>query len=205
MIKVCNKCNQELELFSYSVKESSTGKLSNTCKSCTSEYSKQHYQNSKDKRKLQMKEWGISNRDKRNEIAKRYRVNNPDKAAESQKKWKSENKEHLDLYHKEYFSKEEKRDKRRIRNYINGLKNYGLTLEEYESLVKEQNNQCKICSFKFKSFRECNKPQLIPQIDHCHTTGKVRGLLCTLCNISLGGFKDNINTLQNAIKYLTQQ
>lgn len=39
-------------------------------------------------------------------------------------------------------------------------------------------------------------------VDHCHTTGKIRGLLCHQCNVLLGASKDSITTLQNAIKYL---
>ena len=39
-------------------------------------------------------------------------------------------------------------------------------------------------------------------VDHCHTTGKVRGLLCDNCNVGLGRFKDNITLLEKAIKYL---
>jgi len=39
-------------------------------------------------------------------------------------------------------------------------------------------------------------------IDHCHTTGKIRGLLCDSCNVGLGRFKDNTNLLEKAIKYL---
>jgi hypothetical protein len=39
-------------------------------------------------------------------------------------------------------------------------------------------------------------------VDHCHNTGKIRGILCTKCNTGLGSFKDNIELLMNAIKYL---
>ena len=77
------------------------------------------------------------------------------------------------------------------------LLNYGITLDTYNKTLKEQNNKCAICktddpkgnSHKF-------------HVDHCHTTGKVRGLLCSNCNMSLGGFKDNITNLEEAIKYL---
>ena len=39
-------------------------------------------------------------------------------------------------------------------------------------------------------------------VDHCHKTGKIRGLICDSCNVGLGRFKDNIDNLKNAIKYL---
>ena len=83
------------------------------------------------------------------------------------------------------------------------MKQYGLTIEEYEQMEDYQNHCCKICG-KHESLngkdRKGNRKRL--SIDHDHTTGQVRGLLCSFCNLSLGGFKDNIETLENAIKYL---
>jgi len=73
---------------------------------------------------------------------------------------------------------------------------YNMTVEKYDSMLKEQNNCCKICSTHESEF---NKRLAV---DHCHTTGKIRGLLCMACNILLGKAKDNINTLNNAIDYL---
>ena len=75
---------------------------------------------------------------------------------------------------------------------------YGLTEDSYEELLNSQNNGCKICGAKANTF---DKPL---SVDHCHTTGKVRGLLCNQCNTGLGMFKDNIETLQLAIEYLKE-
>jgi len=72
---------------------------------------------------------------------------------------------------------------------------WGLTLEEYQEMLNQQNNKCAICgSTDLKGKQRA--------IDHNHTTGKIRGILCNNCNNGLGRFKDNINFLQNAIKYL---
>ena len=74
---------------------------------------------------------------------------------------------------------------------------YGLNLEDYNNLVKEQNHKCAICdtdevdSFKGLLF-----------VDHCHTTGKIRGLLCHHCNTALGKFKDSESILMKAIEYV---
>ena len=57
-----------------------------------------------------------------------------------------------------------------------------------------QNNKCLICG------NEQDGKDLA--IDHCHTTNKVRGLLCNSCNLGLGCFKDNLDILASAIKYL---
>lgn len=74
------------------------------------------------------------------------------------------------------------------------LRGYGLTSESFESLLKEQDDKCAICSTHLVS----------PQIDHCHSTGKVRGILCRKCNMGLGLFHDDVGSLQRAIAYLTQ-
>jgi hypothetical protein len=71
---------------------------------------------------------------------------------------------------------------------------YGLTKEEHNAMVLLQNNVCAICN-------EPNGKTL--HVDHDHKTGRVRGLLCTRCNSGIGFFKDDINYLANAIKYLT--
>jgi hypothetical protein len=72
---------------------------------------------------------------------------------------------------------------------------YGLTLEQFLDLLDRQNNQCAICKTVFE-----NRSQSF--VDHCHTTGKVRGLLCAKCNFGIGQFNDNIEVLSQAIEYL---
>jgi len=62
-------------------------------------------------------------------------------------------------------------------------------------MLIKQNNLCAICHNEFKPFKDIH-------IDHNHITGKVRGLLCSKCNMSLGGFDDKINNLESAIIYL---
>ena len=59
-------------------------------------------------------------------------------------------------------------------------KRYGITLEQYEAMVEEQGNCCYICG----KHRSCQKNDLA--VDHCHTTGEVRKLLCVRCNAILG-------------------
>jgi hypothetical protein len=71
---------------------------------------------------------------------------------------------------------------------------YGITLEEKERMVADQGNRCAICT----------EVMIIPHVDHCHITGKVRKLLCSSCNMALGFLKDNIMILEKAIKYLQE-
>lgn len=75
---------------------------------------------------------------------------------------------------------------------------YGITIDEYNILFIKQKGKCCICN---KHQSEVTKRL---NIDHCHTTGKIRGLLCNSCNQAIGAFKDNIETLKNAIKYLEE-
>jgi len=75
-------------------------------------------------------------------------------------------------------------------------KMYGLDLATHESMRKQQMFSCLICND-----HEDNSPRGL-FVDHCHTTGKVRGLLCHHCNAMLGLAKDNKETLEKAIKYL---
>lgn len=70
---------------------------------------------------------------------------------------------------------------------------YGLEKEDFEKMVLLQDNKCAICSLSVE-VNLC--------IDHCHVTGKVRGLLCKNCNLAIGNFKDDVELLQKAIKYL---
>lgn len=70
---------------------------------------------------------------------------------------------------------------------------YGITEEQYTAMLVKQQNACVLCGSTFIE---------VPRVDHDHETGKVRELLCGICNSGLGYFKDNIQTLENAIAYL---
>jgi F420-0:gamma-glutamyl ligase-like protein len=76
-------------------------------------------------------------------------------------------------------------------------KKYGITIDDYDKMVIQQNNSCAICEgvlIDSRGFR--------PHVDHCHETGKVRGVLCGDCNKALGMFKDSIERIQKAYNYL---
>jgi len=75
-------------------------------------------------------------------------------------------------------------------------RNYGISLEDYQEMKKAQNNCCATCD------RNESELKRSLMVDHCHTSGKIRGLLCDECNLSLGKIKDNIQTLEKMILYL---
>lgn len=76
---------------------------------------------------------------------------------------------------------------------------FGINIEEYNALLASQNGGCAICG---KS-PEHNKKRLA--VDHCHSSNKVRGLLCSPCNQAIGLFRDSAELLQSAILYLNQE
>jgi hypothetical protein len=79
-------------------------------------------------------------------------------------------------------------------------KRYGLSLEEWQRLFNEQNGCCKICGTVMSESGNTSKSCCV---DHCHATGKIRGLLCHSCNSAIGLLSENIETLKSAITYLS--
>ena len=80
------------------------------------------------------------------------------------------------------------------------MRNYKVTLEQYELIYTRAEGRCQICGevgFKMKETH-----QVLLCLDHDHNTGKARGLLCHNCNRALGLFKDSKINIQNALKYL---
>lgn len=80
-----------------------------------------------------------------------------------------------------------------IKRASNRKKRYGISIETYNRMLIEQKGECKICKSKFRNL----------QIDHDHSTGKIRGLLCNPCNRILGMAKDSTLILASAIQYLS--
>lgn len=77
-------------------------------------------------------------------------------------------------------------------------KMYGITIEDFHALRESQKCSCKICG----THENMESQSLV--VDHCHTTGKVRGLLCSNCNRALGLFKESTTVINNAINYLQE-
>lgn len=123
--------------------------------------------------------------------AKERHLANPD----LRKNYNLLNQEKHRKYSRDYYHKNP--EKVRAGSRKSQLKlDFGITPEHYEEMSIAQNHLCKIC----------NKPETYKNrslaVDHCHITGKVRGLLCMACNVGLGNFKDDENLLMKAIEYL---
>ena len=78
------------------------------------------------------------------------------------------------------------------------LKNkYGITLDDYNRILKEQNNSCIVCG------ATPDKQRL--HVDHNHITGEVRGLLCQACNVSIGKMKESPELLERLASYIRRE
>lgn len=109
---------------------------------------------------------------------RRWSLNNPDKVRENVRRWRENNPE-----------------KSKAASRKQNLGQYGLTLADFEALNRKQNGLCCICQ------KTCSKHKVL-SVDHCHKTGRVRGLLCDGCNKGLGHFKDDFSTLIRAANHI---
>lgn len=129
---------------------------------------------------------------------KAWREANQERMAELQKKHYAENQDAIREYRREHYLKNKEAAANQARR--SKLKRYGLTEDCYMKMAESQGHACAICKISQKDASIHGKLY----VDHCHSTGLVRGLLCQHCNASLGGFKDNIEILRSAILYLTK-
>ncbi len=104
------------------------------------------------------------------ESAQRWRDNNREKHREYQRQYREKNPNHS----AEWFAKNPNYQRERI------LQRHGLSLEQFDAMLSEQNDRCAICCTDTPGGRHNQW-----QIDHCHRTGTVRGLLCFRCNVVL--------------------
>lgn len=101
------------------------------------------------------------------------------------------------------------RPEHRLEGYKNKhlKRNYGLTLFQFNQMLDEQQGKCCTCARtldreRFKTAKGKGRSSAEPVVDHCHTSGKVRGILCLHCNTALGHVFDNLDILNKMIGYL---
>ena len=131
---------------------------------------------------------------------------NINKIKKDNKDWWDVNKENERLKRRNHYSKHKaniaanqrkkyKKDPLKYKNY-DLKKIYGISLDDYNKILKDQNNCCAIC----KKHKDAFTKSLA--VDHCHLSGKVRGLLCINCNRAIGNLKDSIENARNLMTYL---
>ena len=94
----------------------------------------------------------------------------------------------------------EQQDKESRKREASKARKYGLTPDAFAAMVEGQGRRCAACRAPFGPL-----PGLEPCIDHDHATGAVRGILCRLCNTTLGHAHDNPEILRGLIRYLAKQ
>ena len=151
----------------------------------------------------------IANREKlRKEARERY-ATNKERIRAAQAKYYEKNREEIRAYQSEYQKthvKERVAANRKWRqanlelsskmHRANWLKRrYGISADEWELIFSAQGNRCAICKSETPGKQNWH-------VDHCHDTGRVRGILCHMCNILLGSAVDDCDNLRSAIAYL---
>lgn len=127
----------------------------------------------------QVKSWCSDNKEKCNGYRKKYIENNPEENRAAKQKWADNNRPKI--------------SNKRLKH------SFGITLSDYEAILDAQNYRCAICGTT-----ECATGKNFA-VDHNHTTGQVRGLLCKKCNTGLGLFGDSPETIEAAYGYLIQR
>tara|TARA_R110002012_G_scaffold319815_1_gene541427 strand:- start:83 stop:616 length:534 start_codon:yes stop_codon:yes gene_type:complete len=160
-------------------------------------YNKDHREKNKEAYKAYNKDYREKNKEARVAYNKAYRERNKESRAAYNKVYRERNKEALAVRRKAYNA-ENKEARAAYNKAFYMLRKYGITLAEKKEMLNEQGNKCKICLQEFND-------KVVSCVDHCHTMGKIRGLLCRQCNVGLGNFKDNPLALVKAAEYLKEQ
>ncbi len=125
------------------------------------------------------------------EYNKKYREKNKENILKREKLYREENKEKMNENNTSY------RKKNPDYHRAHMLKScYNITIEDWDNMFAKQAGCCEICGIHQSAI----KTTLC--VDHCHNTGKVRGLLCIKCNTAIGSLNDDVSILEKAIKYL---
>jgi hypothetical protein len=137
---------------------------------------------------------------RRRDASKQYAVDNCYwKPTETSDEYKNDRAEYMRKY------QQRKRAANPEYHLSSGLKKlYGITLDEYKVILEAQGGVCAICGKAETRTDHKTKKVSRLHVDHCHESGKVRGLLCHLCNAMLGHAKDDVTVLRKAIAYLGQ-
>lgn len=176
------------------------------------EYMKEYFLRDyvKEKERIRQRKYREQNKEKISEKNKKYNKNNKDKIAEYSKEYAQKHKDRISKNRKLRRAKEhdtvinierncyqKHKDKRATykKSFI-FAKRYGIKIEDYNKILDNQNGKCAICERHVSDFNR------LLAVDHNHKTGKVRGLLCFSCNVAIGNFKDSIDILRKAVKYL---
>jgi len=156
----------------------------NRCKHCNIERTRQ---------------WKEDNKEKHKASANRKRNTDPEAKAKRNERERENRKLRPEIFREQGRRHREKLGSRR--NAIEIARRRGITVEQYDQLLQQQNYLCAICEQPEKRLDVRGKVSQLA-LDHNHKTGKVREFLCHDCNTAIGKYKEDISIIQNAIFYL---
>ena len=133
-----------------------------------------------------------ANKEKHRAKAIAWQEANPDRMAELKRRYRERHRDRLNAQRKAYY--EANRELELAQRRTAKLRRYGLTREQFAAMLADQKGACLICL----------QQMALPVVDHDHETGKVRGLLCRMCNSALGLLQDSPDILRRAARYLTR-
>lgn len=159
------------------------------CKNCEIKYCPNHIEKIKARKKS-----GICQKCYQSQ----YQKKNKKKLNKNQKIWRSNNPEKYFKYKENRKNKIKNDPETRLKSRSTDLKTkYGISQEDYTLIAKFQDNKCYLC------LGSPNRKHL--SIDHCHKTGKIRGLLCERCNMVTGTFDKNPKFLERLKQYMKSE
>lgn len=167
-MKKCTRCGKVKPLSKFHKRKRNPDGHQRWCKQCTKEYRKGYYNTNAEQARVEAKNWHERNKERDKSTHKAWCEAHPEQWAATRRK--------AGLRYR--YSK------------------YGLTLADYDEMLRTQGNGCAICG---KTPEENGKRLAV---DHDHETGDVRGLLCDMCNKGLGCFGDSSQRLRSAANYL---
>jgi hypothetical protein len=112
--------------------------------------------------------------------------------------WRSRNRDHVNATRRRKYAELPPHYARDHELY----RKHRLTPDDRASLISSQDGKCVICGVAFNEPDTNDRKMSKPCVDHSHVTGKVRGVLCNYCNVGLGAFRDDVNTLSAAVRYM---
>lgn len=176
-MKRCPKCGDRKAADRFGKNRASSDGLQTWCKKCLEPLKKK---------------WNQENRERKRELGRRWHKENREHSLEMRRLRYAVKKDVILERRRKWYEKH--REKMPALNRRRNLRKYGLTEGDYARLLLAQRGRCAICG--------CDRGRKRFAVDHCHKEKAVRGLLCDVCNIGLGCFRDSPARLRAAATYL---
>lgn len=173
--KTCNKCNITKPLDEFYWKNKSRGYRDSRCKKCRYEIQKERY-NEPEMSGERVCVWCNISQPIENFTPSKRNTGGRERACKNCRWIKRDKEAHKTSGRRHTL-----------------MRNYGITLEDYRTLEIQQDYKCALCN---------KTPKQKLAVDHCHETGRIRGLLCHSCNTSLGKLGDSVESIERVLRYL---